>query len=777
MLKSIIVLPDGTRLASGPDEVNAIKSVTLTESVNSGEDMTLGSCCASILEATIFAPRGGLTLMAGDKVTLYKVDGSGEETKKGVFILEKPTRASANAVKITGYDRIIELDKDLTSWLNSLNNWPYNLLEFARMVCTVCGLSLVNADIPNADFPVPQFQCSDVTGRELMKWIGEICGCFCRSNADGNIELAWYTPSGKTITPSGEYRYFPKGLSYETYEVAAIEAVQIKLADSDAGALWPDADQGDNTYVISGNPILLADVSPDLQVYLDVVQERLAALRYTPCRVSTPANLDINAGHTLEIVDSNGVSITACVMTKTSSGQKDTLECTGSYRRDSVVMQNNKSPTEKIRQIELALKSVDGKRVVSMINLSEDGVKIQGEKIQLEGTVTANENFKILIDGSIEAKAGKIGGCVIEDGKLIVPAAHIKGPLAIGQLPEEAAQKSDIPTVPTDISSFTNDAGYQTESGVVSIVNGRVTADYVSALGVTASRLVVKTSSGSTLLSAGDNQVQIAGWNVDSNSLYSGNSFSNAECFICTGSTGKMSIGGSEEISGWVLKAGNNFGVTKTGDCYLNAVHISGGSVKVPTYFGVTGVLAGYATIDWQGVGCTDIGVFETKVGSATRIVPNGIKYESGDPYRGGQIITVQDAPLEEIECYLNGTWYVEALGSTAPVTSDRNAKYGIKSQSDVYSQLFDKLQPVTYKYKNGTSGRTHTGFIAQDVESAILSLGLTTQEFAGICYHLDENGNRVKYGIRYEEIVSLNTYEIQKLKQRVAKLEAKIEA
>ena len=125
----------------------------------------------------------------------------------------------------------------------------------------------------------------------------------------------------------------------------------------------------------------------------------------------------------------------------------------------------------------LTVKSLDGKKIVSMINLSIEGVRIQGDKIQLEGVVTANNYFKVLKDGSIEAKSGKI-----------------------------------------------------------------------------------------------------AGWNMDINSLFSGPSFSTAECFLCTGSSdlNKMSIAGSGERSGWVLKAGSNFGVTREGALYANDVHLEG---------------------------------------------------------------------------------------------------------------------------------------------------------------------------------------------------------
>ena len=52
---------------------------------------------------------------------------------------------------------------------------------------------------------------------------------------------------------------------------------------------------------------------------------------------------------------------------------------------------------------------VDG-NLKSFVGAGQDGVKIKAANIQLEGLVTANENFKILEDGSIEAKNGKFTG-------------------------------------------------------------------------------------------------------------------------------------------------------------------------------------------------------------------------------------------------------------------------------------------------------------------------------------------------------------------------------
>ena len=57
------------------------------------------------------------------------------------------------------------------------------------------------------------------------------------------------------------------------------------------------------------------------------------------------------------------------------------------------------------------LYAIDGDgKLKSFVGAGQDGVKIRADNIQLEGVVTANENFKILADGSTEAKNGKFSG-------------------------------------------------------------------------------------------------------------------------------------------------------------------------------------------------------------------------------------------------------------------------------------------------------------------------------------------------------------------------------
>lgn len=124
----------------------------------------------------------------------------------------------------------------------------------------------------------------------------------------------------------------------------------------------------------------------------------------------------------------------------------------------------------------------------------------------------------------------------------------------------------------------------------------------------------------------------------------------------------------------------------------------------------------------------------------------------------------------------LAGTWYVGDLGSPSKITSDANMKNNITSVSDKYDIVFDNLRAVTFKYNNGDSGRLHTGFIAQEVGHALQCADISTQEFAGLC--IDNKGmENEKWSLRYDEFVSLNTWQIQKLKPRVTSLEEKVQA
>ncbi len=106
--------------------------------------------------------------------------------------------------------------------------------------------------------------------------------------------------------------------------------------------------------------------------------------------------------------------------------------------------------------------------------------------------------------------------------------------------------------------------------------------------------------------------------------------------------------------------------------------------------------------------------------------------------------------------------------------TSDRNQKKDIGAISDKHITLFTLLQPVTYRFIDGSSGRLHVGFISQDVETAMTQVGLSDLDFAGFCR--DEVDGTVIYSLRYEEFIALNTAMIQRQQAQINRLEQRLE-
>ena len=105
----------------------------------------------------------------------------------------------------------------------------------------------------------------------------------------------------------------------------------------------------------------------------------------------------------------------------------------------------------------------------------------------------------------------------------------------------------------------------------------------------------------------------------------------------------------------------------------------------------------------------------------------------------------------------------------TAISTSDKRKKKSIKDIAKKYVDFFRKLRPRTFLFKDGESGRTHTGFIAQEVEEAATECGIDSKELAFLC--IDKDGG---YGLRYEELIAIQTKVIQDLLERVEALEDK---
>lgn len=330
MLKNKMLLSDNTEITAGTGDT-AILAVKLTQAVNTGTELTLGSVCAAMAEVTLLTEHP-CPIAQGDSFTLYKVPEEGEPYPVGIFTAREPRRTSAHVVKITAYDNVAKLDQDVSLWLEELTQWPYTLGQLAQMVCDRCGVAFDPSDFPNREHPVEKFSGQGITGRKILSWIAEAAGRFCTARTDGTLAFSWYTPQDLCLEAGGTDYYFQGGLSCADDTVAPVDKVQIRQEETDIGTIWPDTEATGNLYRITANPLLTATGKADLLPIAQALFAQLCQVTYTPCTVTVPAGTT-TPGSILQVADSRGNRFTIYVMGLEQSGQTEKLTCTGSPNR------------------------------------------------------------------------------------------------------------------------------------------------------------------------------------------------------------------------------------------------------------------------------------------------------------------------------------------------------------------------------------------------------------------------------------------------------------
>lgn len=435
MLKNLIILPDGTEVSSG-NQGPSILQLILTRTVNSGTELTLGSACAAMLEATLLLPPQ-TRLSEGDALQLFQVDEDGSRYPVGIFLAQKPELLGTHRRRVTAYDRMVLFDVDITQWLKTLTDWPYSLDRLSAMLCSHCGVPLATPSLPNGAFAVQPFSTQDCTGRQLLQWIGEATGRFCRIDPVGQLEFAWYTQAQEPVG-SGAYGavnaqweaetltldarqswdaeelhltmenvvvaetaegirlqgakswwYYQGTLALADYAVEQITRVQIQGSSDDVGTVWPEEAGSANTYKITANPLLAAMSAQTLKGVAAMLYEQLQSVAYTPCKVSLPTTLHLAPGQILTLQDKSGREVQTYIMSEVRKGQRSQLESTGSARRNSTTAVNNQSFRALAGKVLELRTDVDGLKVenrdaqgkLSAISLDLEGIQTRVERV------------------------------------------------------------------------------------------------------------------------------------------------------------------------------------------------------------------------------------------------------------------------------------------------------------------------------------------------------------------------------------------------------------
>lgn len=219
-----------------------------------------------------------------------------------------------------------------------------------------------------------------------------------------------------------------------------------------------------------------------------------------------------------------------------------------------------------------------------------------------------------------------------------------------------------------------------------------------------------------------------------------------------------------ENIFNVLTNGGTKFGIfsdSYSGRLYINANYIRSGTID-----------ADYITLgsSWGGFCCA--------------LGNDGVSTTYGAKMYGSNSNYYVIATNAGVRMQASGnSMFVTGRGCYASeeisTSSDKRIKNSITYDLDKYKKFFMQLKPTAYRFNSGNSNRFHIGFIAQDVEEAILSSEIETSDFAGLVQSAGEDDAHDKYTdqyyLRYTNFIALNTYMIQNLYSEIENLKKQI--
>lgn len=228
----------------------------------------------------------------------------------------------------------------------------------------------------------------------------------------------------------------------------------------------------------------------------------------------------------------------------------------------------------------------------------------------------------------------------------------------------------------------------------------------------------------------------------------------------------------------------SNFSGTGDGSGFSTAgtkINLSNGTISAPKFrIASDGTTVFAGSVSGASISSSSISGGSINIGSGAFQVNS-----SGDLYAGGQIRFANEVRVED-DLVIDGggnDFYVNDGNSYAVAhinTSDARLKTDVEEIQNGIDFVMN-LNPVQYKFINGTSGRTHYGFIAQDVLKSLNAVGI---DDAGVYVDkrikFERDGkfveeNEPTLGLHYSEFIAPMIQTIQHLENRIKELELRL--
>lgn len=229
-------------------------------------------------------------------------DGTTEYMRKGKFTVVEP-QYNGSLITLTCYDNMFLLDQ--TFDINV--DFPITAKELVDKICLKCGVTLSTMDFPHASYQLQKPSTLDkTTYRTVLMWICQICGCFARFNAYGELEIKWFNqtaienPSEHETEIHNIQSSFEKELATDDVVITGVQITEV-LPDGASG----DAKtylSGTDGYVVSieNNDFLFDGIGEEVAAWLG---NQLIGLRFRSGQITHISDPTIEAGDVILFTD------------------------------------------------------------------------------------------------------------------------------------------------------------------------------------------------------------------------------------------------------------------------------------------------------------------------------------------------------------------------------------------------------------------------------------------------------------------------------------------
>lgn len=343
---------------------------------------------------------GGTNAVVGQAIVGQAIVGT-ESTwtnyiKRGVYYLD-PVNSVGRTVHLSGSDAMS---------LPEFNSANMSGFSFGGLTCYQAikkmGFNLQHT-FPNSDYVLPNVVCNEesnlanITKRTALGYIASLCGCYARHDNTGELRLSRFvldTPTTVTkIMQEPVIDYYP--VTVTGVFVSGTEG-SYSVKGSDGYYLF-----------VENNPLITSpSIADEVATAINTAYNGLSIYPFSLSYIADPS---LEAGDTIDITYNGNTTTTIVGSFQYSLGNQSSL----SIDADTEEHSSAEALIASIPGTKLAIQDLyKGDVLKKIINLSADEVQIDADNLNINGVVSANNNFKVNLDGTVEAVNGVFSGTV-----------------------------------------------------------------------------------------------------------------------------------------------------------------------------------------------------------------------------------------------------------------------------------------------------------------------------------------------------------------------------